>query len=82
MCGPPDPVTKRGALAGTPNFIANAQPNKTIPAELILQSETAVIGENPAAVVLYLQRRFGLLPAIVVQKNKYCGTPVVDRVRL
>ena len=42
---PLDPEMKRGAGQGTPNFIANIQPNKTIAAELILQSETAVIGE-------------------------------------
>jgi hypothetical protein len=50
---PLDPEMNRGAGKGTPNSIANTQPNKTIPAELILQSETAVIGENPAAIVLY-----------------------------
>jgi hypothetical protein len=54
------PEMNRGAGKGTPNSIANAQPNKTIPAELILQSETAVIGET------YLQRRFGLSLAVAV----------------
>ena len=63
---PLDPEMNRGAGKGTPNSIANTQPIKTISAELILQSETAVIGENPAAVVLYLQRCFGLLPATAV----------------
>jgi hypothetical protein len=61
--GPPDPQMERAALAGSPNSIANTQPNKTIAAEEISQ---AVIGENPSAVVLYLQRRFGLLPATAV----------------
>ena len=63
---PLDPEMKRGAGQGTPNFIANIQPIRTIPAEQISQPETAVIGENPAAVVLYLQRRFGLSPATAV----------------
>ena len=39
------PEMNRGAGKGTPNSIANLQPNQTISAELILQSETAVIGE-------------------------------------
>jgi hypothetical protein len=50
---PLDPEMKRGACQGTPNFIANTQPHKTIAAEQIPQPETAVIGENPAAIVLY-----------------------------
>jgi hypothetical protein len=50
---PLDPEMKRGAGQGTPNFIANTQPLKTIAAEHISQPETDVIGENPAAVVLY-----------------------------
>ena len=66
MYGPPDPPMKRGASHGTPNSIENTQPNKTNAAEQFPQPETAVIGENPAAVVLYLQRRFGLLPATAV----------------
>ena len=60
------PEMNRGAGKGTPNSIANTQPNKTISAEQISQLETTVIGEKPAAVVLYLQRRFGLLPATAV----------------
>jgi hypothetical protein len=44
---------KRGAGQGTPNFIANIQPCKTISAEQISRPETAVIGENLSAIALY-----------------------------
>ena len=79
---PLDPEMKRGACQGTPNFIANAQPNNTIPAEQISQPKTAVIGENPAAVVLYLQRRFGLLPTAMEVLSKELTREIVRRRRL
>jgi hypothetical protein len=60
------PEMNRGAGKGSPNSIANLQPNKTTPAEQISQPETAVVGENPTSVVLYLQRRFGLSLAVAI----------------
>jgi hypothetical protein len=50
---PSEPEMKRGALAGTPDFIRNHQPNENTDAEQITQPESAVIGANPAAIVLY-----------------------------
>jgi hypothetical protein len=40
---PPDPQMKRGALAGTPNFISTTQPKKISAAEQNTQLETSEI---------------------------------------
>jgi hypothetical protein len=52
---PPDPQMERDASHGAPNSIANLRDVNTTQAEQISQE-----------VVLYLQRRFGLLPATAV----------------
>jgi hypothetical protein len=58
------PEMNRGAGQGTPNSIVNLQPLTTIPAEEISQE-----------VVVYLQRRFGLLPATAVVVAELAGYP-------
>ena len=63
MHSPPDQMN-RGAGKGTPNSIANLQPNKTIAVEPISQE-----------VVGYLQRRFGLLPATAIVVAELAGYP-------